>query len=207
VHFRRGSDVRETPQATFDEWNARFHFTLDVCALPENAECARYFTPEQDGLQQDWGREICWMNPPYGRAILQWIRKAYEASKAGATVVCLVPSKTGPRWWQEYVIPYVAREDIHSLPGRLKFGGAAHNAPFDSAVVIFRPNVDGGERTRAEMIRSRAQDACNTAVVCGVDDVCNIHVSGGVHDVDEGAVEATARLEYHLRHVVREKEI
>jgi phage N-6-adenine-methyltransferase len=139
VHFRRGSDERETRQATFDEWNARFHFTLDVCALPENAKCARYFTPEQDGLQQDWGREICWMNPPYGHAIRQWIRKAYEASKAGATVVCLVPSKTGPRWWQDYVIPYVAPEDIRFLPGRQKFGGAAHNAPFDSAVVFFRP--------------------------------------------------------------------
>ena len=77
------------------------------------------------------------MNPPYGRAILQWIRKAYEASKAGATVVCLVPSKTGPRWWQAYVLPYAA--EIHPLRGRLKFGGARHNAPFDSAVVIFRP--------------------------------------------------------------------
>jgi phage N-6-adenine-methyltransferase len=141
VHFRRGSDERETGQATFNEWNARFHFTLDVCALPENAKCDRYFTPEQDGLQQDWGREICWMNPPYGRAILQWIRKAYEASKAGATVVCLLPSKTGPRWWQDYVIPYVAPDDIHFLPGRQKFGGVTHNAPFDSAVVVFRPQA------------------------------------------------------------------
>jgi phage N-6-adenine-methyltransferase len=119
--------------------NARFHFTIDVCALPENAKCPRYYSPAQDGLQQDWGREICWMNPPYGHAIRQWIRKAYEASKAGATVVCLVLSKTGPRWWQDYVIPYVAPEDIRFLPGRQKFGGAAHNAPFDSAVVIFRP--------------------------------------------------------------------
>lgn len=44
-----------TPQALFDKLNATFHFTLDPCATPENAKCAKFYTKEQDGLKQDWG--------------------------------------------------------------------------------------------------------------------------------------------------------
>jgi phage N-6-adenine-methyltransferase len=138
VFFLSKSDTWGTPPALFDEWNDKFHFTLDACALPENAKCARYFTPDQNGLQQDWGHEVVWLNPPYGRQIGAWMQKAYESSKAGATVVCLVPSKTGPRWWHQYVLPYA---EIHSLEGRIKFVGAPYNAPFDSAIVIFQPPI------------------------------------------------------------------
>jgi len=44
----------ETPQDLFDELNDEFHFTLDPCAMPQNTKCAKYFTPEDDGLKQDW---------------------------------------------------------------------------------------------------------------------------------------------------------
>lgn len=53
--FSSKSDLWETPQDFFDELNREFHFNLDVCALPESAKCASYFTPEQDGLQKNWG--------------------------------------------------------------------------------------------------------------------------------------------------------
>ncbi len=72
----------ETPQATFDALNAEFGFEIDVCALPENAKCARYFTPEMDGLAQSW-EGVCWMNPPYGREMPKWIRKAWESAQGG----------------------------------------------------------------------------------------------------------------------------
>ena len=49
------TDEWATPQALFDELNATFHFTLDPCATPENAKCAKFYTKEQDGLKQDWG--------------------------------------------------------------------------------------------------------------------------------------------------------
>lgn len=49
------TDEWATPQSLFDKLNAAFHFTLDVCATPENAKCAKYYTKEQDGLKQDWG--------------------------------------------------------------------------------------------------------------------------------------------------------
>lgn len=135
----RRSAVWETPQATFDAWNAQYHFTLDVCALPENAKCVRYFTPEHDSLQQDWSSEICWCNPPYTRYVIdRWVQKAYEASKAGATVVCLLPVSTTTHWWTQYVSPLPIEQLSYPLK-RLKFGGSRVNAMFDSVIVIFCP--------------------------------------------------------------------
>ena len=52
--FSSKPEMWETPQAFFDDLNNLFQFTLDACATPENAKCERYFTPEMDGLKQDW---------------------------------------------------------------------------------------------------------------------------------------------------------
>ena len=134
VYWRHASDLWSTPPECFAVLDAEFHFTLDACAITENATCDHYFTPEHDGLQQEWSG-VVWCNPPYS-AVAQWMAKAYEASKAGATVVCLVYAKTDTRWWHTYCLPYA---EIRYLPGRLKFGGSPHGAPFGSAVVIFRP--------------------------------------------------------------------
>lgn len=72
----------ETPQDFFDKLNEEYHFELDVCATAENAKCERYFTKEQDGLKQEW-KGCCWMNPPYGKEIGVWMRKAYESMFGG----------------------------------------------------------------------------------------------------------------------------
>lgn len=133
VHYSSEKVEWETPQAFFDELDLEFGFDLDVCALPENAKCDRFFTPEDDGLSQEWCG-VCWMNPPYGRVIGDWMRKAYESSRQGATVVCLVPARTDTRWWHDYAM----KGEIRFIKGRLKFGGAATSAPFPNAVVVFR---------------------------------------------------------------------
>jgi phage N-6-adenine-methyltransferase len=136
--FSHTRDDWETPQDLFDELNEEFHFTLDVAASPENAKCDRYFTAYQDGLVQDWGTEICWANPPYGLILRRWVQKAYESSKAGATVVMLLPASTSARWWHQFVEPYA---EYCFLPRRVKFVGGATGARFDSVLVIFRPSV------------------------------------------------------------------
>lgn len=125
-----------TPQAVFDELHREFGFETDVCAIAENAKCPRYFTPEQDGLAQAW-TGVCWMNPPYGRAIGTWVQKAYESARGGATVVCLLPSRTDTRWWHDYCM----KGQIRFLRGRLKFGGCKNSAPFPSAVVVFEGKI------------------------------------------------------------------
>ena len=76
--FSSATDEWATPQELFDRLNDEFHFTVDVCASKENAKVSRFFTKEQDGLKQDWTGEPVWCNPPYGRAVKAWIRKAYE---------------------------------------------------------------------------------------------------------------------------------
>lgn len=75
------------------------------------------------------------MNPPYGRKIGLWIKKAYEASLKGAIVVCLLPSRTDTAWWHDYVIAHASM--VKFVRGRLKFGGSKTSAPFPSAVVVF----------------------------------------------------------------------
>jgi len=125
----------ETPQDLFDELNAIYKFDCDVCATEQNAKCAKYYTIEDDGLAQKW-EGVCWLNPPYGKTIGLWMKKAYESSLEGATVVCLIPSRTDTSWWWEYVM----KGEITFIRGRLKFGGSKNSAPFPSAIVVFGGN-------------------------------------------------------------------
>ena len=59
VMYSSKTDLWATPQDFFDALDREYHFDLDVCALPENAKCAEYFTPEVDGLAQDWTGRRC----------------------------------------------------------------------------------------------------------------------------------------------------
>lgn len=138
-----------TPQDLFDNMNREFGFTLDVCATPENAKCKRFFTKEEDGLSRGWGKEVCWMNPPYGRGIGKWVQKAYLASTFGATVVCLLPSRTDTAWFHKYVMDFA---ELRFIRGRLKFGQAKNSAPFPSLICVFHPY--GGLGDGAQDVRN-----------------------------------------------------
>ncbi len=138
VHFLSRTDDWSTPQAYFDSVNAEHGpFELDVCSDKENAKCLRFYTKEDDGLKQSWEGK-CWMNPPYGRVIGAWMKKAYESAQAGATVVCLVPARTDTAWWHDYA----AKGQVTFIRGRLKFGGGNNSAPFPSALVKFSKNLN-----------------------------------------------------------------
>lgn len=138
VHFSSATNEWHTPQPLFDQLNAEFGFETDLAATAENAKCANFFTLEDDALAQEW-RGVCWLNPPYGRAIRHFIKKAWEASQAGATVVCLVPARTDTSYWHDYVLGGGA--EVRYIRGRVKFvraDGFSAPAPFPSAIVIFR---------------------------------------------------------------------
>lgn len=137
AYFKHDSVEWATPVKFFAELDAEFHFTLDVAATPDNAKCERFFTREVDGLAQEWTGTV-WCNPPYGRDVQHWIKKAYDSSVLGATVVCLIPSRTDTRWWHEFIEPYAEKR---LLKGRLKFNDGQNSAPFPSVVVVFRPPV------------------------------------------------------------------
>lgn len=129
------SDEWRTPTDLFHRLDHEFGFTLDAAANHENHLCAFYFTKEQDALRYDWGGFTVWCNPPYSQ-LKTWMRKCYfEGHKPNTTVVALVPSRTDTMWWQNYV---EHRSEVRFLSGRLRFSELKHNAPFPSAIVIFR---------------------------------------------------------------------
>lgn len=72
----------ETPIEFFKKYDAKYHFTLDVCATKENAKCEKFFTRDDDALTREWNG-VCWMNPPYGREIGKWVKKAFETALRG----------------------------------------------------------------------------------------------------------------------------
>src|SRR5262249_49743724 len=124
-----------TPQWFFDKLDAEHRFTLDACATPENTKCATYFTRADDGLAQRWTGRV-WLNPPYGRTIGLWMRKAWESVERGDAElgVCLVPARVDTAWWHDYA----ARGEVEFLRGRLHFVEGGNGAPFPSALVVFR---------------------------------------------------------------------
>lgn len=130
-----------TPQAFFDKLNAEFNFVLDAAATDKSAKCRLYFTLEKNGLMQDWncdGAVFC--NPPYGREIKMWVKKAYEESiRSKYPIVLLVPARTDTSWFHDYIYQ---KAEIRFIQGRMKFTDEDRNkynsAPFSSMVVIFR---------------------------------------------------------------------
>ena len=133
--FSSKTDLWSTPNDFFDKLNDEFHFTLDPCSTHENAKCYKHFTEEENGLLQDWGNEVVFCNPPYGRQIKDWVKKSYEESQKGnTTVVMLIPARTDTIYFHEYIYH---KAEIRFIKGRLKFGDAKNSAPFPSMVVIF----------------------------------------------------------------------
>ena len=136
--FSSKSDDWATPQHFFDSVAASYGpFDLDACASAENNKCARFYAKDDDALSREWRGRV-WMNPPYGRMISKWVRKAHESARAGATVVCLLPARTDTAWWHDYVLA----GEVRFLRGRLRFGDASDSAPFPSALVVFRPRLE-----------------------------------------------------------------
>lgn len=112
-------DDWETPQSLFDQLDEEFHFTLDAASNDQNAKCEHHYTAENSGLEHSWEGETVFCNPPYGRNIGDWIRKAsQEASKPDTLVVLLVPARTDTRWFQNHILH---RAEVRFLPGRLKY--------------------------------------------------------------------------------------
>lgn len=81
------------------------------------------------------GGHTVFCNPPYGKAISDWVRKCYEESKKPNTkVVMLIPARTDTKYFHEYIYH---KAEIRFIRGRLHFNDAKQGAPFPSMVVIF----------------------------------------------------------------------
>ena len=139
------TDDWSTPQALWDELDAKYAFGLDVAADAGSARCD-YLGPDhpdparRDALRFDsWaplaaGRTI-WMNCPYKvPGIERWLRRALTTSRDGVTVVALLPASVGAKWWVAGVKPF---GEIDYIEGRLSFGDVPGVAQFWSALVVY----------------------------------------------------------------------
>lgn len=130
----------------FDKLNEEFHFILDPAATEKTAKCPLYYTPETDGLSQSWNRGgAVFCNPPYGREIGKWVKKAYDESQKGQTIVLLLPARTDTKYFHDYIY---GKAEIRFLRGRLRFtdedGKASDPAPFPSMIVLYNKQTAGG---------------------------------------------------------------
>jgi phage N-6-adenine-methyltransferase len=138
-------DTWTTPKDFFASVNEEFDFGLDAAALSNSTLIpSNWYGPDhpdpirRDALVRDWtsdaGGKPIWLNPPYGRVIGQWVKKANQEAQRGGIVVCLVPARTDTHWWHNYCIHH----EVRFLRGRLKFGNSKNSAPFPSALVVMR---------------------------------------------------------------------
>ncbi len=138
--FSSKKDDWETPQSFFDELDAKYKFNWDLASSDANAKCVNHFTVGDNSLSQDWSvlEGNLWLNPPYGRDLKHWVKKAYESSiNRDGALVMLIPSRTDTSYWHDYIFD---KAEIKFIRGRLKFesgGVASQPAPFPSALITY----------------------------------------------------------------------
>lgn len=176
----QGTEDWRTPQDLFDLLHAEFHFQIDAAAAPHNAMLPRYWTADDNALVQDWAaHRTVWCNPPYGRAIGEWVCKALEESAHGATVVLLTFARTDTRWWHDWAM---RAAEIRLLRGRLRFrradGTLGDAAPAPSVLLVFRPQTTSSDavsdsvavaaQRHVRALRSDDQPATTPSDVMGI---------------------------------------
>jgi phage N-6-adenine-methyltransferase len=146
------SDIQtyETPIELFNKLDQVFKFELDVCAEDNTAKCRKYYTPETNGLDQEW-KINSWMNPPYGREQIKWIQKAEcEFEKYKKSIVCLIPSRTDSKIWHETI--FKRAKGVCFIKGRIKFGDCKYTAPFPNALIIFSTDINEDQKRVLESL-------------------------------------------------------
>lgn len=116
-----------TPKWLYDELNKEFNFNDDPCPIHGRG-----------GLNRSWNERV-YLNPPYGKEIGLWIRKAFNEYLQGKLIVMLLPSRTDTQWWHDYIMK---AQEIRFIKGRLHFNESKNSAPFPSCVVIFSPHKE-----------------------------------------------------------------
>ena len=134
-----------TPDTLFEWASERWGpFYLDAAADASNAKCEIYLTEDQDALELDWGDTFdtsdlpahVWLNPPYGRSMPKFVRKAIQQVNSGRVrrVVLLIAARLDTKVFHEDIVPNAS--EIVFLEGRVKFGNQNVGAPFPSCFVV-----------------------------------------------------------------------
>ena len=152
IHFSSATDQWATPTSVFDSICTAIGVvpTFDAAADASNTKAPAFFTIEDNALVQTWPNAHVWLNPPYGRTLLQWARKAVQEVRrpdGPPSITILVPARTDTRWWLHLVTSGHAQR-VMFVHGRIRFGDGTAAAPFPSAIIHLtraphaRPSVD-----------------------------------------------------------------
>ena len=116
-------DLWRTPNYLFAWANKEFGpFDIDLAATAKDSKCDKYYTEEDDALQQTWHGDDFrgWLNPPYSK-IHPWVEKAIVEADHGFRTAMLIPTFNGePR---DKLIVDNATEVV-LIEGRVQFKGA-----------------------------------------------------------------------------------
>lgn len=122
---------------------------LDPCGDGLGRIATRCFTVEDNGLLRDWGTKSVYANPPYGRAHNEiWARKITQGARNAQEIIALTTARTDTKWFVHLAEHCSC---VCLVTGRLTFLGAAHGAPFPSAIWYFGPRHEEFRREFADV--------------------------------------------------------
>ena len=137
----------QTPESFLDLVRQLDVIGLDPATTKSNpTKAVHIYTPDEDGLSQPWtGKGLVYCNPPYGRSLPKWIKKASIEAAKGAEIIMLITARTDTKWFQEWVL---SADAVCLWKGRIVFVDPDPNVPeekrknpatFPSAVVYWGP--------------------------------------------------------------------
>lgn len=111
---------------------------LDEVQAPDPLDLYAVSTPVR-AIQQG----VIFVNPPYGRAVKDWVRKCIAEANEGAEIVLLTAARVDTRWFHEI---FDNADAVCFIKGRLKFvdlntGETGDPAFFPSALAYWGPHV------------------------------------------------------------------
>ena len=133
------SERWQTPPEIFDPLMAEFRFDFDAAADMETKRVPLYTS---NALElEDWPGRRIWLNPPYGRKLEPFVRRAAGEAEKGKLVVALIPFRCRAAWWHECVIGKAA--EVRCVRKRIRFLRAdgtrgAFTGSCDSCIVVWR---------------------------------------------------------------------
>jgi site-specific DNA-methyltransferase (adenine-specific) len=150
-----GRDDWTTPPEVYDPIDAVMGFDLDAAAgSAEEARADAFIGPADDGLAVRW-RDFCprrtrttiptvWLNPPYGRAVGDWLAKAAGEAATGIVVCVLIPANTDTEYWHQHVVLAPTALGVIFLGPRVRFvlpeePDARSGAPKGHALIVYGP--------------------------------------------------------------------
>ncbi len=128
------SDEWYTPEWLLDAFDC--HFDLDPCSPGENhwVQATKVYTKNDNGLAQDWGNNLVFMNPPYGgrNEHIPWLKKFLSHGNG----IGIVKSDTSTAWFHEYI---TKMDTLIFTKGRVSFirpDGTEGSGPGSGSVIF-----------------------------------------------------------------------